>query len=616
MGGIRPYATITEMFIGVTDHFRGRTDRSALYHKVNKIWTGISYDELRGQVDAVAGGLAALGVVKGDRVTLLSENRPEWLVADMAMQTLGAVNNPLYPILPANQIDYIIQNAGAEVVIVSTQLQLNKLLKILPQLPAVRHIISMTPLADLRGLTELPDQLISWADLIERGKTFLAERPDHLAAARADVAPDDLCSLIYTSGTTGVPKGVMLTHKNIVSNTLAAAQVIPLSEADIVLSFLPLCHIFERMAGYYTMFAVGATIYYAESIESVSVNMTEVHPTIITTVPRLFERIYGLVMKNVEAGSPTKQKLFKWAVSVGKAYHAARREKGAPGLVLTMQHALADRLVFTKLRERVGGRLRFFVSGGAALSRDLAEFFEAAGILILEGYGLTETSPVLNINQPDRYRFGTVGQALPGVTHKIAPDGEILIQGPNIMSGYWKDEAATREVIAADGWFHTGDIGEIDKEGFLKITDRKKHLIKNSGGKYIAPQPIETLFTGSRYIDQCLVVGEKRAFTTALIVPDFDVLKTYAAEHKIAFNDPAELTTKPEIKKLFDAEVRSLGRDLAAHERVRKYYLVPEPFTIEGGDLTPTLKLKRKQILAQFAPQIDALYASLVDESV
>ncbi|MCW8812790.1 MAG: long-chain fatty acid--CoA ligase, partial [Chlorobium sp.] len=377
--------------------------------------------------------------------------------------------------------------------------------------------------------------------------------------------------------------------------------------------FLPLCHIFERMAGYYTAFAAGCTIYYAESIEKVATNLQEAKPTLMTSVPRLFERIQSRIIKNVESQSVTKQKIFYWALEMGKQFVAAKK-KGSIPLTLSAKHKIADKLVFKKLRERTGGRLRFFISGGAALSKELGEFFEAVGIQIVEGYGLTESSPVIAGNRPDDYKFGTVGKPLPGVEIKIASDGEILARGPNIMKGYYKKKKETEETVI-NGWLHTGDIGVFDSDGFLMITDRKKHLFKTSAGKYIAPTPIENIFLTSKYIDQFVLIGDRRTFLSALIVPDYEALKEYADAHKISYTDESELTGNEKIYKLIEDDMSKLQKKLANYERVRKFALLDQPFTIETGEITPSLKIKRKVVEEKYNYLIEQMYYSGMEKN-
>jgi long-chain acyl-CoA synthetase len=454
---------------------------------------------------------------------------------------------------------------------------------------------------------------LTFKEVQEKGKKIKKSNPDLLKKTSDEIKQNDICTIIYTSGTTGEPKGVILTHRNIVSNVNGALEIFPITKDDIFLSFLPLCHIFERMAGYYTAFAAGCTIYYAESIEKVATNLQEAKPTLMTSVPRLFERIQSRIIKNVESQSVTKQKIFYWALEIGKKFIAAKK-KGSVPFALAAKHRIADKLVFKKLRERTGGRLRFFISGGAALSKELGEFFEAVGIQIVEGYGLTESSPVIAANRPDDYKFGTVGKPLPKVEVKIAPDGEILARGPNIMQGYFKKKKETEETVV-DGWLHTGDIGVFDSDGFLMITDRKKHLFKTSAGKYIAPTPIENIFLTSKYIDQFVLIGDRRMFLSALIVPDYDALKEYADAHKIPYQSESDLTGNEKIYKLIEDDMSKLQKKLANYERVRKFALLDKPFTIETGEITPSLKIKRKVVEEKYNYLIEQMYYSGMEKN-
>ncbi|MFN3638617.1 MAG: AMP-dependent synthetase/ligase [Chloroherpetonaceae bacterium] len=604
------FKTLTEMFNAVFAHYHGRTDKFALSRKVNGKYQGITHDELHREVLAFAGFLKSIGIEKGDRVAILSENRPQWVVVDMATMMIGAVNVPLYPSLPPNQIAYIIQNSECRAVITSTMLQLNKIRKIRAEVPTVKAVISINEL-------DAPDDSVTEFEVAKKiGEKFNHEHPN--AFANLELSEHDLATLVYTSGTTGNPKGVMLTHRNLCENIKSCnesmCKVLPIDERDATLSFLPLCHTYERTAGYYLIFGCGATINYAESIETITMNLAEVRPTIVVTVPRLFERIKSGLFKSVDSSPPAKKKLFYWALNVGYAHAKAKREKRfAP--ILAAQYALADSLVLSKVKERFGGRLRYFISGGAALPKETGELFEALGITILEGFGLTETSPVTHVNRAHLVKYGTVGPPIHNVEHKIAPDGEILLRGPNVMKGYWRDEQATKEVIDEDGWFHTGDIGEIDEDNYLKITDRKKHIIVNSGGKNIAPLPIENLIASSPLVEQVVVIGEKRPFLSAIIVPNFDTLKTFADQNGIKYESNLELMQKEEIKKLYDDLLRKISRDLASHEKVRRFLLVAEQFSIDKGEMTPTLKIKRKVVEQKFKDEIEALYKGLVYEA-
>jgi long-chain acyl-CoA synthetase len=573
-----------------------------LMRKVDKLYRGISFSQCRRNVELFSLGLASLGVKKDDKVAIISENRPEWIVADMSSVTLGAVDVPIYPTLTPSQISYILNDSGVKVVIVSNALQLSRVLKIRSDVKTLKQIILMNEKIDQKA-----KNLLTFSEVIALGEQFEKSHRTLFRESLANAKPDDLLTIIYTSGTTGNPNGVMLTHRNLVSNMKAAAMVFPLGPDDTLLSFLPLCHSFERMAGYYTAMSCGSSVAFAESAETVGDNLLEVHPTVVTTVPRLFERIYSRIMKQIDGSPVTRQRIFHWAISVGKEF-SRQKHAGSVSPLTRVQYALADRLVFTKLKQRTGGRIRFFISGGAPLSRELGEFLEAVGITIIEGYGLTETSPVLTANRPDDYRFGTVGKPIPGVEIKVADDGEILAKGPNIMRGYYNNADATAEVIDREGWFHTGDVGVFDPQGHLIITDRKKHLFVSSGGKNIAPQPIENLFLQSKYIDQFVLVGDGRMFLTALIVPEFEILKEYAKSVGIAFSRDSDLIQIEDVRKVFEKEIQSLQKDLPTYERVRRFELLPEQLTVENGEITPTLKVKRKAVEKKFEALIEKMY--------
>ncbi len=594
------FSTITEMFDRVTKKYENE-NRPVLMQKVGKKYLGISFKEYRKSVELFALGLASLGVQRGDKLAIIAENRPEWTIADMAMACLGAVNVPIYPTLTAKQIEFIFNDAEVKIAIVSNTLQLSKLLKIKSEVKTLQRTIIMSEKGDVNET-----DAIRFSKVYELGREYEKNKPNFLVE-QLHQSPDDLLTIIYTSGTTGNPKGVMLTHRNLVSNIHAAAEVIPFGETDVLLSYLPLCHSFERMAGYYTAMACGATVAYAESVETIRDNLLEVRPTFVTTVPRLFERIHARIMRQVDSSPPLRQKIFHWALNIGKQYVHAKKAKQIP-IGVRMKHAVASKLVFSKLKARTGGRIRFFVSGAAALPKTLGEFFEAVGIQIIEGYGLTETSPVLTVNKVDDYKFGTVGKPIPGVEIKVAGDGEILARGPNIMKGYYNNPKATEEVIDKDGWFHTGDVGMFDDEGYLVITDRKKHLFVSSGGKNIAPQPIENLLLQSKYIDQIVLVGDGRMFLTALVVPEFEVLKEYAKAAGVPFSNEIELTCHPQIRALYQNEIDALQKDLSHYERVRRFELLTQSLTVENGEITPTLKVKRKVVEQKYAQLIQKMY--------
>lgn len=599
------FQTIPELFRYLTEEYSKETNSYILKHKVDGKYIGISYDQLREETESFALGLAHLGVKKDDKVSIISENRPEWVYSDFGILGLGAIDVPLYPALTSDSVEFILNNSESKGIIVSNKFQLNKVLKIRDKCKSLKFIIVL----NTKDFDPAVKDLYTFEETQKLGKNLRKEHPDLFTQSMSLAKPTDTCTIIYTSGTTGEPKGVVLTHYNILSNVQSALESFPINKDDLFLSFLPLCHIFERMAGYYTAFASGGTICYAESIETVAQNLTEVKPTIMTTVPRLFERIYSKIIKNVESQPEKKQKIFYWAIEVGREYAKAKKEKNVP-VSLAVKHKVADKLVFKKLREKTGGNLRFFISGGAALPRELGEFFEAVGLLIIEGYGLTESSPVIAANRVDAYKFGTVGKPMPGVQVKIASDGEILAKGPNIMQGYYKNKKETEATIK-DGWLYTGDIGVFDQDGFLMITDRKKHLFKTSAGKYIAPTPIENIFLASKYIDQFVLIGDRRMFLTALIVPDFEALKEYADSNNINYSTVQDLAKDEQIYKLLDKEMDQFQRKLANFERVRKFVMLDRPFTIESGEITPTMKVKRKFIEERYQDLIEQMYQSL-----
>ena len=603
MGLINPdFQTLPELFSSVFYHFKGDESKFPIARKINGVYEPISYGAFEKDVHYLSAFLKHNGINSKERVAILSENRPGWYLADMAILNVGAINVPLYPSLPANQIEYILKNCSAKAIIVSNMLQLGKILSIWQNLPELTLVVVMN------RLEEAIEDVLDLNQAKAKGKKILEEKPWLLEGL--PVEPDDVATIIYTSGTTGLPKGVMLTHRNICEDVKSCSSIIRLDESDCGLSFLPLSHAYERTGGYYLLFSCGATIFLAESIETISLNMSEARPTIIFTVPRLFDRIKMSILKQISMQSAIKQKIFYWALKTGENYHQEINKKGSSGKILSVQHALAEKLVYNKIKTKFGGRLRYFVSGGAALPQKVGEFFQALDINILEGFGLTETAPVTHVNRPGKIKYGTVGPAIDNVQVKIAEDGEILLKGPNIMKGYWNDEAATKEVIR-DGWFYTGDIGVIDRDGYLKITDRKKHIIVTSGGKNIAPMPIENLISDSPYVEQVVVIGEKRPFLIALIVPDFDKLKEFANTEGIVTSTSKELIENKSVQQIFEKLMRTVSRQLATHEKVRKFLLVDTPFTIENGLMTPTMKLKRKEITTKYVAEIDKVYNAL-----
>jgi long-chain acyl-CoA synthetase len=585
-------STLTELFLKAASYNKP----DCLLSKVGGTYQPISTAELVDRVRRLSKALRELGVEKGDRVALMSENGPHWPTVDFATLCAGAVLVPIYPTLLPDQSIYIAGNCGAKVVVAETPSHLEGLLS--QELPDVRQFVL------IKGESS-DKRVIPLDQLIERGAGVDVE--DFEARARA-VQPDDLATFIYTSGTTGTPKGVMLTHANLASNVAAGLTVLNFKEGSTALSFLPLSHVFERMVDY-CYFIRGCTIAYAESVAAVSQNMAEVRPHVFVSVPRVYEKVLSKVQETSAAGSPVKQKIFAWAVALGRQALPYRLKHQSPPGLLGLQLALADKLVFSKIKARLGGRFDFAVSGGAPLSRDIAEFFWGAGIPIYEGYGLSETSPVITVNGRDAVKMGTVGKAVPGVTVKIAEDGEILAKGPNIMKGYWHMEKETAETIDAEGWFHTGDIGEVDPEGFLRITDRKKELIINAYGKNVAPAPIENSLKGSRFIGQAVVIGDRRKFLSALLVPDFEALKPWAEKQGIHAASNQQLVAEPRVKKLMAQEVAAVNTHLAGFEKIVAWELLPKELTLEDGEITPTLKVKRRVINERYGEVIDRLYA-------
>jgi long-chain acyl-CoA synthetase len=593
--------TLTQLFFDAVDRYS--TKRAALRYKEEGQWKDVSHQELARRVKHAALGLMELGIQPGDRVAILSENRPEWAVADFACLTARCADVSIYPTLPAPQVAYLLADSGARAVFVEDAGQYDKVAAVRSDVPDVEHVIVFDAEEGMEG-----PGLLSFQELLQRGAAAEDRYPTYREDALA-VDRDELATLIYTSGTTGSPKGVMLTHYNFCSNVVAALKVLFIGPDDSCLSLLPLSHSFERMAGHYVMIHRGTTINYAESVEQVPANLQEIKPTIVLSVPRLFEKIYARVLENAMAGGALKRRIFFWARRNAERWADLRQaELPVPGW-LDFKRKIGDKLVFSKLRARTGGRIRFFVSGGAPLSPEIAKFFYSAGITIVEGYGLSETSPVLAANPLDKVRIGTVGPPIPGVELKIAADGEILARGPNIMKGYYNKPADTREAIDADGWFHTGDIGEFDAKGYLKITDRKKDLIVTAGGKKVAPQPIENMIKTNQFVLNAVMVGDKRRFPALLIVPDVEALKKWAAERSLAFGSTGDLLSQADVMAKVEREVMGNLRDLASFEMPKKIALVEEDFSIEKGELTPTLKVKRRVVEDRYRDKIEALYA-------
>jgi len=590
--------TLTELFFEALDKFH-RDD--AYQVKRDGRYQPISHATVLERVRRLALGLQELGLARGDRVAILSENRPEWAFADWACLSLGMADVPVYPTLPAAQITHILVNSGAAAIFVSGDGQAAKVAEIRAETPGVQHVITFggtKPEGVNHTLAEV-EAMGAAVDTAERGASW--------KAGALAVQPGDLATLIYTSGTTGLPKGVMLTHDNLHSNVRTALTALPFTLEDVALSFLPLSHVFERTCDY-LFWTAGVSIAYAESIDTVPFNMSEVGPTLCVSVPRLYEKMYARVLENALSGGSAKKRIFFWARAVADAWADETLAGRVPNGWLALKYALAQKLVFSKLKERTGGRLRYFVSGGAPLAPEINKFFYAAGLVILEGYGLTETSPVISCNTPEAFRIGTVGKPFSGYEVRIAPDGEILTRGPHVMAGYYKNDQATREAIDPDGWFHTGDIGLLD-DGYLRITDRKKDIIVTAGGKNIAPQPIENAIKTNKYVSQAVMIGDKRKYLVLLVVPNWDQLERWAGRKNIIWTQRSQLLEMPTIRAKMEKEVGKQTAGLAKFESPKKIALLEHDFSIERGELTPTLKVKRRIIDRDYKALIDSLYA-------
>jgi long-chain acyl-CoA synthetase len=585
-------ATLVDVFNEIArDHKRPDT----LNFKRDGRWVSISSDELLARAKRIAAGLHAIGVQRGDRVALLSESRVEWTLTDAGSIFAGAIDVPIYATLTPPQVRYILNDSGACVLFLPNREKFNELKDALGECPQVKHVIFFEAdgVSEADGLTL--DQLEA------KGRELVPDRPV------VETAPDDLATIIYTSGTTGEPKGVMLTHANLVSNLIDSSGHHDFGKHDVALSVLPLSHVFERQAMYMYLHK-GMAVYFAESLQTIGPNMREVSPTVLVGVPRIFEKIYQRIQESAAERGKVSVLLLAWSVSVAREYAKCVLAHEPIPAGLKLNHSIASKLVFSKWQRAFGGRMRLLVSGGAALPEDLSYIYLGAGIPIVQGYGLTETSPVITTSSIDDIRPGTVGKAIPNVEIRIAEDGEIEVRGPNVMRGYYNKPEETRAVFTSDGWFKTGDVGALDKDGFLRITDRKKELFKTSGGKYIAPQPIEQAIKGSRFVNQVVLIGAERKFPAALIVPVWEQLESYCKLKGIEVKSRSELCSHPRIIDLIQRQIDALTPNLAKYERIKKVALLENEFTIEGGELTPTLKVKRRVIDDKYRDVIEELY--------
>ena len=579
---------------------KGPVKRDFLRYKSKGEWRDISSTDFVSTVRALSLGLQAAGINAGDRVALLSENRPEWVAFDQALLNLGAVVVPLYPSLLTDQIRFILEHSGSRTLVVSNELQLSKVLPALGSLHGLSRLVLLDP------PPEMPTQALAWTALVSEGEAVHRSDPSRFDSLKARVSPPDLASILYTSGTTADPKGVMLTHGNLAANINSTLEAIPITSDSVALSFLPLSHAFERMV-HFSCLTAGATIAYSESIEAVGQNLQEIHPTLVAAVPRLLEKIHGKVEDALRSASPIRRGLFHLALAVGRLKTRAKLSRGRVPIWIRLLSIEAERLVHAPLRRKTfGRRIQFVISGAAPLPREVNEFFQAIGIQVLEGYGLTEASPVVSVNTPRRLRIGTVGPPLPGVEVRLTEDQEILVKGDNVMKGYFRDEAATREAVK-DGWLHTGDVGRLE-DGFLAITDRKKEILKTSGGKMIAPQPLENLLKGDPSVSQAVLLGDNRKFISALLVPDFGWLASYARRERIPFSQPSDLIKEPRIVDHYRRLVESKMAGLPSYETVKKFRLLPSELTLEEGELTPTMKVKRRVIETKYSDLIASMY--------
>ena len=585
--------TLSELFLTVA----GYDKPDCLLHKVDGRFQPISTQELVSRVKRLSTALAELGIERGDRVALMAENGPHWPTVDFATLCIGAVLVPIYPTLTAEQAAFIANDCGARLLFVQGR---DRLLGMQGEGHSMPQIENFVLIDAASADAEVP----TLETLIERSEPMADIRFE--AEARR-VSGDDLATFIYTSGTTGNPKGVMLTHRNIASNVVHGFSRIDLGENWTALSFLPLSHSFERTIDY-VYFHRRITIAYAESLQTVARDFQEVNPHVFVSVPRVYEKVLAKVYESVASSSPLKQKIFHWAQSVAQNALPYRLRQTSPTGSLGIKLRIADKLVFGKIKARLGNRIQFAASGGAPLGKELAEFFWSAGIEIYEGYGLSETSPILTVNSPGRVKLGTVGTPIPETELAIADDGEILARGPQIMRGYFNLPDATSEAIDEKGWFHTGDIGEIDEDSFLRITDRKKEIIVNAYGKNVAPAPIENALKSSRFIDQAVVIGDRRKLMSALLVPDFETLRSWASQTGLQITDLAGLLREKAVRELYAEEVERVNQKLARYEQVRIWELLPEDFTVETGELTPTQKVKRRVIHTKFGHLIDKMY--------
>ena len=595
------FKNIAQLF----EHTTTKNESKELFlYKKNNSWIGLTGKDIRIAVEDISFGLRSLGIEEKSNVAIMSNNSPRWAIADYGIICSSMTTVTIYPTLIETQVEFILNNSKSQLIFVENQEQYLKIKGIYDSCPDLKYIVFMDDSCENEN-----DSLMNISSLFDKGKKYSESSEYSFDQMISTIESQDILTLIYTSGTTGIPKGVTLTHHNLLSNVKATLEVAEFNDDEIFLSFLPLSHVLERMGGHYTALAVGAKIYYAESIEKVPENLAETSPSIVVCVPRLFEKMYTKIIEGLKTAPKLKKSLFYWAISVGKKYSSLKLSQKPIGFSLCLKHKIANKLIYSKVKQKLGGNIKFFVSGGAPLSKEIGEFFSAVDITILEGYGLTETSPVLSVNSPPYdIKFGTVGKPLFNVEIKIADDGEILAKGPNVMTGYYNNKEATEEVFDQDGWFKTGDIGLIDDDGFLVITDRKKSLIVTSGGKNIAPAPIEGALSNSSYVEQIIVLGDKKNFISALIVPNFDALISFLKSLNIELSEPDALIEHEKVLELYDNEIHEAMKDFSNYEKVKKFTLLSKPFSIDKGEMTPKMSIVRKKVIENYSELINKMY--------
>lgn len=630
MSSITEFTTVPQLIRNVVGNVHDE-NTTFLLHKVKDTWVELSYKQVLDTADAISSYFLEMGIVNGDRLALIIENSVDWVYYDQGLQQIGAVNVSIYPTLSESEIEYILNDSGAKSILVGSPFLLRKIIKIANNCPNLQRII---PVFDdyqkYLPETALNAGVISFKNLIEEGKKILGDYKKQIDIAREAILPTNLTSLIYTSGTTGTPKGVMLTHSNFVQNVKVCLEQIPvINKDDLFLSFLPLSHVFERTATYHVCCAVGSKIAFAQSLELLAKNMAEVKPTVMSCVPRLLERIHDKAMKNGTSAGGAKAKIFLWAIEIGKQYREVHEAGKKAGIILEAKKALAEKLVFSKIKEKTGGRLKFMLSGGAALPKNVGEFFGNLGIKVLEGFGLTETSPVMSVTEYHRQVYGTVGRIIPGIevaiqdveskkiicvqTHESfdenfeSLEGEIIVRGHCVMKGYWNKPLETSEVIDSDGWFHTGDVGRYFK-GNLQITDRIKNMLVNAYGKNIYPTPVENTYLKSSKIEQIFLIGDKREYVTAIVIPSKELLQEVFELKEEFFQVQDYFIRDQKIIDWISEDIRKYSNELAKFERIKSFLVKRNPFSIEEGEITPTMKAKRKAIEKKYAEDITALY--------